>query len=96
MTVTGLVAGGQWYQVETAEGARGYVWTENLAPLRMDMPGGGSYGSNGSGATGSLALLPPSDDNHFGSARAVGGFLGATLHDTGMVGPSDQLGRCGD
>lgn len=87
VTVTGEVAGGAWYRVETAEGRRGYIWRDVLAALRLDLPlAAADRRPVGPG----LTLLPASQDNARESANPTGDIYAAPAVFTGMVGPEDD------
>jgi hypothetical protein len=84
--VTGRLAAGGWVRVQTPKTPVGYMWAQNLSPMRIAMPGN-------SPATGAATLAAPADESTDDTAATATplGSVGATpLAADGRVSTTDK------
>lgn len=85
VTVTGEVAGGDWFRVALPDGQVGYIWLEVLAPMIIGGPSTPPTDDMGD-AVGSI---PVTDDNDFFSATPITSFPATVGGGVGDADASD-------
>ena len=87
VTVTGEVAGGDWFRVALPDGQVGYVWLEVLAPMIIGGPDVPATGPDD--GTDAADAIPVTDDNDFVSATPITEFPATVGGGVGEADASD-------